>query len=300
MITGSTTLSPRKSAVPRRAVDGLARCLQDGSHLILEKIDETGKLHQQHHQGDAYDQRLKRHNDHEDVADPLGRCPGLEQRVDRQAQSGHQDNCSPDARQLPVFCLAHFRRAAAPAGPAVVKASDSISRFRSSAWIDPYRDYSILRRHAPIPIRETALRVSAVPSLTAYPTGSNLLPRHVLGSHDEGDAQCRIRLPRSWPGCRTPLFQKTLARSSAVIHFKFTGAEPGEWNATIRDGKCEVAQGIPRQRPTITLTADSADFVRIATGDLDPAAAFMEGRIKLQGDAELALKLLPMFRIGAV
>jgi len=87
--------------------------------------------------------------------------------------------------------------------------------------------------------------------------------------------------------------------ASAVIHFKFTGAEPGEWNATIRDGKCDVAQGIPRQRPTITLTADSADFMRVVTGDLDPTAAFMDGRIKLQGDVELALKLVPMFRIGA-
>jgi putative sterol carrier protein len=87
--------------------------------------------------------------------------------------------------------------------------------------------------------------------------------------------------------------------ASAVIHFKFTGAEPGEWNATIRDGKCDVAQGIPRQRPTITVTADSADFMRVVTGDLDPTAAFMDGRIKLQGDVELALRLVPMFRIGA-
>ena len=87
--------------------------------------------------------------------------------------------------------------------------------------------------------------------------------------------------------------------ASAVIHFKFTGAEPGEWNATIGDGRCDVAQGIPRQRPSITVTADSADFVRIATGDLDPAAAFMDGRLKLQGDVDLALKLVPMFRLGA-
>jgi putative sterol carrier protein len=87
---------------------------------------------------------------------------------------------------------------------------------------------------------------------------------------------------------------------NAVIHFKFTGAESGEWNASIRDGKCEVAQGIPHQRPTITLTADSADFLKIASGELDPATAFMEGKIKLQGDAELALRLLPMFRMGQV
>ena len=85
---------------------------------------------------------------------------------------------------------------------------------------------------------------------------------------------------------------------SAVIHFKFTGSEPGEWNATIQDGKCEVAQGIPRKRPSITLATDSADFVRIASGELDPASAFMDGRIKLQGDVDLALKLVPLFRLG--
>ena len=33
----------------------------------------------------------------------------------------------------------------------------------------------------------------------------------------------------------------------AVIHFKFTGEEAGEWNATIKDGKVDVAQGIPSQ-----------------------------------------------------
>ena len=28
----------------------------------------------------------------------------------------------------------------------------------------------------------------------------------------------------------------------AVIHFKFSGEEPGEWNAVIKDGKCAVNQ----------------------------------------------------------
>jgi putative sterol carrier protein len=83
----------------------------------------------------------------------------------------------------------------------------------------------------------------------------------------------------------------------AVIHFKFTGAEPGEWNAVIKDGKCEVAQGIPSKAPTMTLTADSADYVKIFTGELDGMAAFMQGKIKLCGDLNLAMKLMQMFKI---
>ncbi len=85
--------------------------------------------------------------------------------------------------------------------------------------------------------------------------------------------------------------------ANAVIHFKFTGAEAGEWNATIRDGLCQVAQGIPRSRPDITLTADSADYLRLVTGELDPTKALMEGRLQVQGDTALAMHLVSMFHL---
>ncbi len=83
----------------------------------------------------------------------------------------------------------------------------------------------------------------------------------------------------------------------AIIHFKFTGAEPGEWNAIIKDGKVEVAQGIPSKQPTMTLTADSSDYVKIFTGELDGMQAFMQGKIKLGGDLNLAMKMMQMFKI---
>jgi putative sterol carrier protein len=83
----------------------------------------------------------------------------------------------------------------------------------------------------------------------------------------------------------------------AVVHFKFTGAEPGEWNAVIKEGKCEVAQGIPHFKPTMTLTADSAEYIKIFTGELDGMQAFMQGKIKLGGDLNLAMKLMQMFKI---
>jgi len=83
----------------------------------------------------------------------------------------------------------------------------------------------------------------------------------------------------------------------AVVHFKFTGAEAGEWNATIKDGKVDVAQGIPRKQPNMTLTADSSDYVKIFTGELDGMQAFMQGKLKLGGDLNLAMKLMQMFKI---
>jgi len=84
---------------------------------------------------------------------------------------------------------------------------------------------------------------------------------------------------------------------NAVVHFKFTGAEAGEWNATIADGKVEVAYGTPPRQPEMTLTADSSDYVKIFTGELDGMQAFMQGKIKLGGDLNLAMKLMQMFRI---
>ena len=83
----------------------------------------------------------------------------------------------------------------------------------------------------------------------------------------------------------------------AVIHFKFTGEEPGEWNAAIKDGKVDVAQGLPRRQPNMTLTADSGDYIKIFTGELDGMQAFMQGKIKLAGDLNLAMKLMQMFKI---
>lgn len=82
----------------------------------------------------------------------------------------------------------------------------------------------------------------------------------------------------------------------AVIQFKFTGAEPGEWVAAIKDGKVDVSKGT-HPSPKMTLTADSGDYVKIFTGELDGMQAFMQGKIKLAGDLNLAMKLTQMFKI---
>ena len=83
----------------------------------------------------------------------------------------------------------------------------------------------------------------------------------------------------------------------ALVHFKFTGAEAGEWNAAIKDGKVDVAPGAPQKPANLTLTADSTDYVKIITGELDGMQAFMQGKIKLAGDLNLAMKLMQMFKI---
>lgn len=91
------------------------------------------------------------------------------------------------------------------------------------------------------------------------------------------------------------LLQPEFAGTQAVIHFKFTGAQAGEWNAVLRDGKCDVARGIPRQKPNLSLSVDSGEFMRILGGELDGVEAFMAGTIKIAGDMELARRLMQAF-----
>jgi putative sterol carrier protein len=82
----------------------------------------------------------------------------------------------------------------------------------------------------------------------------------------------------------------------AAIQFNFTGQEPGDWYAVIKDGKCEVSRGT-YPSPRMTLKANSEDYVKIFTGELDGMQAFMQGKIKLTGDLNLAMKLMQMFKI---
>jgi putative sterol carrier protein len=82
----------------------------------------------------------------------------------------------------------------------------------------------------------------------------------------------------------------------AVIQFKFTGAEAGDWYAVIKEDKVNVQQGV-HATPKMTLSADSSDYVKIFTGELDGMQAFMQGKLKLAGDLNLAMKLPQMFKV---
>jgi putative sterol carrier protein len=82
---------------------------------------------------------------------------------------------------------------------------------------------------------------------------------------------------------------------NAVIQFNFTGAEPGNWNAEIKNGALKVEKGV-HPNPTIAVTADSADYIKIFNRELDPMQAFMQGKLKLQGDFSLAMKMAQFFK----
>lgn len=85
--------------------------------------------------------------------------------------------------------------------------------------------------------------------------------------------------------------------TNAVIQFEFTGDEPGSWYAAIADGACTVGEG-KHDNPTMTLTADSQDYIDIITGKMDAMKAFMQGKVKLAGNLNLAMKMTSFFKLS--
>jgi putative sterol carrier protein len=82
----------------------------------------------------------------------------------------------------------------------------------------------------------------------------------------------------------------------ATIQLNLTGVQAAEWNVVIKDNKCTVTKGTA-PAAKLTVTADSGDFIKIFTGQLDGMQAFMQGKFKLTGDMSLAMKLLGLFKI---
>ena len=82
----------------------------------------------------------------------------------------------------------------------------------------------------------------------------------------------------------------------AEIQFHMTGDQASEWVATIADGVCKVEEGT-KDDPTMALTADAQDYINVVLGELDAMQAFMQGKIKLSGDLNLAMKMTNFFKL---
>ena len=87
---------------------------------------------------------------------------------------------------------------------------------------------------------------------------------------------------------------KKIAGMNAVIQFDLSGDNGGLYWVKIADGKVESGAG-STENPNMTLRSTADDWSQVITGKLNPMQAFMSGKIKIQGDMGLALKLQPLF-----
>jgi putative sterol carrier protein len=80
----------------------------------------------------------------------------------------------------------------------------------------------------------------------------------------------------------------------ATFQFNLSGEGGGEWAVTVADGACDVVEG-QADKPDVAVNMAADDFVMMTEGELQPVVAFMQGKIKLQGDMNLALKVQELF-----
>ena len=82
----------------------------------------------------------------------------------------------------------------------------------------------------------------------------------------------------------------------ATIQLKLTGDQAADWYVVIKDNKCSIEAG-SASAPRLTVTVNSGDFVKLFTGQLDGMQAYMQGKLRVAGDMNLALKLLNLFKM---
>lgn len=81
-----------------------------------------------------------------------------------------------------------------------------------------------------------------------------------------------------------------IAGMNATYQFNVTGDGGGNWNVKIADGAAAVSEGTA-ETPSITITASDENWLNIVNGKLSGQTAFLTGKLKIQGDMSLAMKL---------
>ena len=85
---------------------------------------------------------------------------------------------------------------------------------------------------------------------------------------------------------------------TATYQFNITGEGGGSWHVIIADGDAKVSEGVA-ESPSITITASAEDWLNIVSGKLNGQTAFLTGKLKIQGDMSLAMKLQSVFAFGS-
>jgi putative sterol carrier protein len=78
------------------------------------------------------------------------------------------------------------------------------------------------------------------------------------------------------------------------IQFDLSGDDGGQWYVKIADGTCDTGKGTIED-PKATIRMDATDYVKMTSGELNPMAAFMSGKVKVEGDLSSVMQLQSLF-----
>lgn len=80
-----------------------------------------------------------------------------------------------------------------------------------------------------------------------------------------------------------------------VLQFNLTGDKAGDFYAEIKNGTCTTHEG-KHPNPTTTFTASGEDWLDLVAGRADGMGLFMQGKLSVDGDMGLAMRLQSLFR----
>ena len=80
----------------------------------------------------------------------------------------------------------------------------------------------------------------------------------------------------------------------AVFQFEITGEGGGSWHVIVKDGTCNVQEGVS-ENPTVTMTTSGDTWLGIVNKELPGIQAFMSGKLKVTGNIILAQKYQSFF-----
>jgi putative sterol carrier protein len=81
---------------------------------------------------------------------------------------------------------------------------------------------------------------------------------------------------------------------SAVVQFLISGEGGGDWVVTIANQQCQVVPG-QTAKPQLTIAAPADLLPDLLMGRQNGMMAFMQGKLRIQGDLTLAQKLISLF-----
>jgi len=102
-------------------------------------------------------------------------------------------------------------------------------------------------------------------------------------------------IPGSFAGLEQAFLPEKAQGVNKTIQFDFTGPDAGTWTAKVENGKFTYHQGAA-ENPNATVTADSADWLKILGGQLNPVSAFMGGKLKVKGDMSVMMQFQNWFQ----
>lgn len=79
-----------------------------------------------------------------------------------------------------------------------------------------------------------------------------------------------------------------------VYQFNLNGADGGQYQLQIRDGACQVSEGV-HPDPQVTLAMSGEDCLKVLNGQISGTMVAMTGRLRISGDMGLALQLASLF-----